>query len=192
MARKTGRGVSDDEEMEAIKQISRVEGILQIMPAEITSRRAVECGSYARALFHWEQYYRQQEQLKAEANQVFEKDSLLQHLQSIYAQIDEPDCIEGITAHLRVLNPEQQIMEDRKAGRWTAAQSWYEIALAEKPNDIETQVNLLTCLKESGQYGKPESILLTITTNKSRLHPQLCRWFPCCKLTFKQHVAFCH
>lgn len=154
MAGKTGRGVSEEDEMEAIKQISRVEGILQVIPAEIISRRAVECGSYARALFHWEQYYRQQQQLKAEANQVFEKDDLLQHLQSIYAQIDEPDSIEGITAHLRVLNPEQQIMEDRKAGRWTAAQSWYEIALAEKPNDVETQVNLLTCLKESGQYGK--------------------------------------
>lgn len=45
-------------------------------------------------------------------------------------------------------------MEDRKAGRWTAAQSWYEIALAEKPDDVDTQINLLTCLKESGQYGK--------------------------------------
>ncbi|KAF9697303.1 hypothetical protein EKO04_004887 [Ascochyta lentis] len=152
MAGKTGRGVSEEEEMNAIKQISRVEGILQLIPAEIISRRAVECGSYARALFHWEQYYRQQQQLKTETNQPFERDDLLQHLQSIYAQIDEPDSIEGITAHLRVLNPEQQIMEDRKAGRWTAAQSWYEIALAEKPDDLDTQVNLLTCLKESGQY----------------------------------------
>ncbi|KAF1842478.1 uncharacterized protein K460DRAFT_346363 [Cucurbitaria berberidis CBS 394.84] len=153
MAGKTGRGVSEDEEMNAIKQISRVEGILQTIPAEVISRRSVECGSYARALFHWEQYYRQQQQVKAEAKQLFsEKDELLQHLQMIYAHIDEPDSMEGISAHLKVLNPEQQIMEDRKAGRWTAAQSWYEIALAEKPNDVETQINLLTCLKESGQY----------------------------------------
>ncbi|KAF2633644.1 hypothetical protein BU25DRAFT_381226 [Macroventuria anomochaeta] len=152
MAGKTGRGISEEEEMNAIKQITRVESILRLIPAEVISRRAVECGSYARALFHWEQYYRQQQQLKTETNQVFEKDDLLQHLQSIYAQIDEPDSIEGITAHLKVLNPEQQIMEDRKAGRWTAAQSWYEIALAEKPDDLDTQVNLLTCLKESGQY----------------------------------------
>lgn len=155
MGGKTGRGVSDDEEISAIKQISRVEGILQMVPAEIISRRAVECGSYARALFHWEQYIRQQQHLKAEAKQWFsERDDMLQHLQMIYAQVDEPDSIEGISAHLRVLNPEQQIIEDRKAGRWTAAQSWYEIALAEKPNDTETQINLLTCLKESGQYGK--------------------------------------
>ena len=154
MAGKTGRGVSEEEEMNAIKQITRVESVLRLIPAEVISRRAAECGSCARALLHWEQYYRQQQQLKIETNQVFEKDDLLQHLQSIYAQIDEPDSIEGITAHLKVLNPEQQIMEDRKAGRWTAAQSWYEIALAEKPDDLDTQVNLLTCLKESGQYGK--------------------------------------
>ncbi|KAF1947946.1 hypothetical protein EJ02DRAFT_429695 [Clathrospora elynae] len=153
MAGKTGRGVSEDDEMNAIKQISRVEGVMQLIPAEVISRRAVECGSYARALFHWEQYFRQQQQFRAETNQHFtEKDELLQHLQMIYAHIDEPDCIEGISAHLKVLNPEQQIIEDRKAGRWTAAQSWYEIALAEKPNDVETQINLLTCLKESGQY----------------------------------------
>jgi serine/threonine-protein kinase ATR len=70
-------------------------------------------------------------------------------------------------------------MEDRKAGRWTAAQSWYEIALAEKPNDIETQVNLLTCLKESGQYGKLVNILLMTIANFSRLYSQLRGWFPC-------------
>ncbi|KAH9872039.1 hypothetical protein J1614_006299 [Plenodomus biglobosus] len=157
MAGKTGRGVSEDEEMNAIKQISRVEGVLQLIPAEIISRRAVECGSYARALFNWEQYYRQQEHAKVQARKPFsERDELLQHLQMIYAHIDEPDSIEGISAHLKVLSPEQQVIEDRKAGRWTAAQSWYEIALAEKPDDTETQINLLTCLKESGQYGKPD------------------------------------
>ncbi|KAF2678362.1 hypothetical protein K458DRAFT_348412 [Lentithecium fluviatile CBS 122367] len=152
LAGKTGRGISESEEMETMQQISAVEGLLQFIPAKVISQRAVECGSYARALFHWEQYYRE-EQSKAEAKGgSFAKDDLLQHLQFIYAQIDEPDSIEGISAHLQILNPEQQIMEHRKAGRWTAAQSWYELALAEKPNDPETQVDLLTCLKESGQY----------------------------------------
>ena len=154
MAGKTGRGISEIDEIKDIQQISSVEQLLQLIPAEVISRRAVECGSYARALFHWEQYYRQEQQ-KAEARkEQSTKDDLLQHLQFIYAQIDEPDSIEGISAHLQVLNPDQQIMEHRKAGRWTAAQSWYEISLAENPDDAETQLNLLTCLKESGQYGK--------------------------------------
>jgi serine/threonine-protein kinase ATR len=78
----------------------------------------------------------------------------LQRLQDIYTQIDEPDGIEGISAHLHVLDIDQQILGHRKAGRWTAAQSWYEIQLAETPEDVDVQLNLLTCLKESGQHGK--------------------------------------
>lgn len=190
MAGKTGRGVSEEDEMNAIKQISRVEGILQLIPAEVISRRAVECGSYARALFHWEQYYRQQQHLKTETNQVFEKDDLLQHLQSLYAQIDEPDSIEGITAHLKVLNPEQQVMEDRKAGRWTAAQSWYEIALAERPDDVDTQINLLTCLKESGQYGMLNQVIGLSVLTHSRCNFELRRRIPCVEFAIKQHTSF--
>ncbi|KAF1978386.1 hypothetical protein BU23DRAFT_586870 [Bimuria novae-zelandiae CBS 107.79] len=152
MAGKTGRGLSEADEIENIKQFSAVEQLLQLIPAKVISTRAVECGSYSRALFHWEQYYREEQHKAATANVEFPRDGMLQHLQRIYAHIDEPDSIEGISAHLLVLNPEQQIMEHRKAGRWTAAQTWYELALAEKPNDPETQVNLLTCLKESGQH----------------------------------------
>jgi serine/threonine-protein kinase ATR len=114
----------------------------------------VECGSYARALFHWEQYIRQEREKAEVSKAVFQQDTLFQHLQYIYAQIDEPDSIEGISAHLHVLDPDQQVLEHRKAGRWTAAQSWYELALAEKPDDPEVQIDLLTCLKESGQYGE--------------------------------------
>jgi serine/threonine-protein kinase ATR len=163
MAGKTGRGISEIDEIESIKQFSAVESLLRLIPAKVISKRAVECRSYARALFHWEQYYREEQHKSETSGEEFIKDDLLQHLQHIYAQIDEPDSIEGISAHLLVLNPEQQIMEHRKAGRWTAAQTWYELALAEKPNDSETQINLLTCLKESGQYG-------TYTSNGERYY----------------------
>ncbi|KAF2206005.1 hypothetical protein GQ43DRAFT_427658 [Delitschia confertaspora ATCC 74209] len=153
LAMKTGRGPSEIEEMKNVTQISQVEAILQSIPAEVISKRAVECGSYARALFQWEQYIRQERAKSEKPDTAFVPVDQLQHLQFIYAQIDEPDSVEGISAHLHVLNPEQQIMEHQKAGRWTAAQSWYELSLTEKPEDPETQINLLTCLKESGQYG---------------------------------------
>ncbi|KAF2733102.1 hypothetical protein EJ04DRAFT_295336 [Polyplosphaeria fusca] len=152
MAGKTGRGISEMDEIKNIEQISCVERLIEMIPAEVISRRAVECGSYARALYSWEEYFRQ-ERAKAETKgTVFVQDEFLQHLQFIYAQIEEPDSMEGISTHLKILNPEQEVMEHRKAGRWTAAQSWYELSLADKPNDTETQLDLLTCLKESGQY----------------------------------------
>jgi serine/threonine-protein kinase ATR len=128
-----------------------VTSVLKSIPAEIVAQRAFECRSYSRALFYWEQHIRDiRERKEVEAATV---NGALERLQEIYTQIDEPDGIEGLSAHLHVLDIDQQILGHRKAGRWTAAQSWYEIKLAERPEDIEVQVNLLTCLKESGQHG---------------------------------------
>ena len=133
---------------DAAAQIQSVEAVLEALPPDLISRRAVECNSYSRALFHWEQYIRQS---KATAENP---DELLERLQLIYAQIDEPDGIEGISAQLNTLNIDQQMLEHQKAGRWVAAQSWYELQLYQAPNDSEVQFNLLTCLRETGQYGK--------------------------------------
>lgn len=135
-------------------QIQAVEGLLDMIPAEVISRRAVECRSFARALFHWEQFIRQQKNLTTVQSEKPRLEPLYERLQDIYTQIDEPDGIEGISANLQILNIDQQVLEHRKAGRWAAAQSWYELQLNERPNDISVQFDLLTSLKESGQHGK--------------------------------------
>ena len=124
--------------------------MIDTIPAEIMSQRAIECKSYSRALFYWEQHIRKVRDYHPESQEP----ELLERLQEIYTQIDEPDGIEGISAHLHVLDVDQQVLAHRKAGRWTAAQSWYEIQLAEQPDNLDVQMNLLTCLKESGQHGK--------------------------------------
>ena len=129
---RTGRSPSEAELERDIIQISSVEAILAIIPTDVISRRAVECKSYSRALFHWEQFIRQQRQQNQIANRTVDLELMYERLQEIYTQIDEPDGIEGISTHLQVLNIDQQILEHRKAGRWTAAQSWYELQLTEK------------------------------------------------------------
>ena len=159
MARSTGnratKAPSEVEYETDVAQIASVGTVLSKIPAEIISRRAVDCKSYARALFHWEQYIRQhKEEGKGRENGL---EPLYERLQEIYTQIDEPDGIEGISAHLQVLNIDQQVLEHRKAGRWTAVQSWYELLLTERPNDLDVQLSLLTSLKESGQHGSDHS-----------------------------------
>ncbi|KAF2457856.1 hypothetical protein BDY21DRAFT_320173 [Lineolata rhizophorae] len=144
---------SEIDEMKDVQQMSCVEAVLGYFPAEISSSRAIECGSYSRALLYWEQFIRQEKEKKERLGEKLDQEPLYQRLQEIYAQIDDPDCLEGISAHVHVLDPEQQLLEHRKAGRWITAQSWYEQLLAEKADDPELQVNLLTCLKESGQYN---------------------------------------
>jgi serine/threonine-protein kinase ATR len=130
--------------------VDDVEQLLGSIPADVISQRAIECKSYARALFHWEQHIRASTNVvNLEEN---EGDARLERLQEIYAQIDEPDGIEGISSQLQVLNIDQQVLEHRKAGRWTAAQSWYDLQLNDKPGDPEIQVNLMQCLRDSGQH----------------------------------------
>ncbi|KAI1351099.1 phosphatidylinositol 3 [Xylaria sp. FL0043] len=128
--------------------MEKVANFLASFPAELISQRAVECSAYSRALFHLEQHIRQVD----ESKDGTDRNRLVQRVQDIYTQIDEPDGLEGISAHLPVLDIEQQVLSHRKAGRWAAAQTWYEIRLAEEPDNIDVQVDLLTCLKESGQH----------------------------------------
>ncbi|KAI9757305.1 MAG: hypothetical protein M4579_003516 [Chaenotheca gracillima] len=150
--RRGGQSSNEDEATAETYQIHRVEKILAMIPPDVISRRAVQCKSYARALFHWEQQIRQTRKKARGSHSQVDEERMFERLQEIYTQIDEPDGIEGISTHLHVLDIDQQILEHRKAGRWTAVQSWYELLLAQEPNDAEVQVNLLTCLRESGQY----------------------------------------
>ncbi len=156
---RTGRSPSEANLERDMIQISSVDAVLSIIPADVISRRAVECKSFSRALFHWEQFIRQQRDHHQATSRIFDLEPLYERLQEIYTQIDEPDGIEGISSHLQVLNIDQQILEHRKAGRWTAAQSWYELQLTERPTDLDVQYNLLTSLKESGQHGRYSKVL---------------------------------
>lgn len=130
--------------------VSRIQKILDDIPAELISQRAVDCNEYARALFHLEQHAQKLEQDKKEPG---DRTRLLEQLQDIYANIDEPDGLDGISAHVHALDINQQILSHKKAGRWTAAQTWYEIQLAEKPDNADVHFELLHCLKQAGQYG---------------------------------------
>ena len=163
--RATGRVTETDK-----ANLSHIQEILDTIPAELISQRAIDCNEYARALFHLEQHAQKMEQRKREPG---ERTHLLETLQDIYANIDEPDGLDGISAHLHDLDINQQILSHRKAGRWTAVQSWYEMQLTEKPDNVDVQVDLLNCLKQAGQHGKNEAILgdCHLTTYRRTLEP---------------------
>jgi hypothetical protein len=135
-------------------RIQWVQGVIGSLDPELISQRAVDCNEYARALFFLEPHIESREK-KADKE---ENDRILQSLQNIYTQIDDPDGLEGVSAHLQHITLDQEALNHRKAGRWTAAQTWYEIRLAESPEDADIQVDLLTCLKESGQHGQSAKV----------------------------------
>ena len=155
LAERTGRSlepVEDEQERVDLLQISNVEALLSRIPSDIISRRASECGSFARAVLHWEKYIRSVENTVEGEVPAETKDVMNRHLQDLYVEIDEPDGIEGLSLSLHALDPEQQAMEHRRAGRWAAAQSWYSLNVEDQPLDKGAHVKLLSCLKEASRY----------------------------------------
>jgi serine/threonine-protein kinase ATR len=131
-------------------QIMAVESLLNRISPFSLAMRAVECKSYARALFHWEEYIRMS---SLEEYTEESRDTDLAYLQDIYAEIDEPDGIDGILSQTRVVSIQGRLLEHKKAGRYNIAQGWYQMQVAEDPDDVDVQRDLLDCLLESGQHN---------------------------------------
>ncbi|KAB5547104.1 protein kinase rad3, partial [Coniochaeta sp. 2T2.1] len=132
------------------ERYTRIQSVLDSIHPELIARRAVHCKQYSLALFHLEPHVRraaEEQQIDPEGGK-----QLIQLLQDIYVEIDDPDGLEGIFASMHRVDINQQILSHKKAGRWESTQTWYEIRLAENPDNIDVQLDLLTCLKESGQH----------------------------------------
>ena len=148
LAKKANRYMTADEGVEVDPAISRIEGVLSALPPDLMANASFQCGSYARALFHWEQYLRDSEKEPPEEGM----DALYAKWQEIYTHLEEPDGIEGISAKLKLQTFEQQILEHENAGHWSAAQSCFELALQQDPEDLNLQKRFLNCIKQSGHH----------------------------------------
>jgi serine/threonine-protein kinase ATR len=125
-------------------QISSVEQIITAVSPKVIAKRAAECGSYTRSIYHTEQHMRQLGMKNVEEQ--------YKHLQSVYEQINEPDGVEGISGRFPALDLSQQIVDHKRAGRWAAALSYYELGVQDDPSDTKMQTELFSCLKASGDY----------------------------------------
>lgn len=153
LAQRAGKVQSAAEQNADDAQIRRVELLLSFLPAEATSRRAVECKSYARALLHWEEYIREVRTYAVDHPDTdLDEDILYQRLQDIYTQIDEGDGLDGVSSLICVLSPEQQALQHCRAGRWSVSQTWYELQLRKDPTNEQSKLDLLCCLQQAGQY----------------------------------------
>lgn len=127
--------------------VNKIETLMKAIPPRIIAIRAEECKSYSRAIFHYE------ENIRLSVNKGTALDEQLREMQEVYEQINEPDAIDGISAKLHTIDLPQQVLDHKRSGRWAAALSYYEIEVQEDPENVQAQINLLSCLKECSQYG---------------------------------------
>ncbi|KAG8798407.1 serine/threonine-protein kinase M1, partial [Serendipita sp. 399] len=83
-------------------------------------------------------------------------------MHEMYCQLDEPDGMNGISAAVLTPTLEHQIREHESNGRWTAAQSCWEVSLQSKPDDLDSHIGLLRCLRNLGHYDTMRTHLVGI------------------------------
>ncbi|KAJ3016848.1 serine/threonine-protein kinase M1, partial [Thoreauomyces humboldtii] len=147
LARRQSKFVDvEDTGLQADVSAQKIETFLARIPQHAMAEASFYCEAYARALLHFEQHIRQERLTKDEET----LQPLYAHLQRIYSHLDEPDGMEGIASLVLTPTLDQQILEHESAGRWTDAQTCYELFLQETPERLEHHIGLISCLKNIG------------------------------------------
>ena len=132
------------------EQLLRVDSILSSIDQALMAKAAFKCKAFARSLMNFEQQVitiQERDTSESRLSEYYEK------LHEIYAQLDEPDGMEGISTLILAPTLEHQIREHESTGRWTSAQSCWEVRLQESPDNVEFHLGLLRCLRNLGHYG---------------------------------------
>ena len=137
------------DEME--QRLLRVDSILSSIPRELVARAALQCKAFARSLMSFEG---QVLDLKASDATEAKLQPYYEHLHEIYANLDEPDGMEGVSTLVLLPSLEHQIRQHESTGRWTSAQSCWEVKLQSNPDNLEYHTGLLRCLRNLGHYGQ--------------------------------------
>lgn len=132
-------------------QLSRVDSILASIDQNLMARAALQCKAYARSLMNFEQ---QISTLLTRTPNSPELSAYYERLHEIYAHLDEPDGMEGVSTLILSPSLEHQIRQHESTGKWTSAQSCWEVRLQQSPDNVEFHLGLLRCLRNLGHYGE--------------------------------------
>ncbi|WVO13494.1 hypothetical protein L204_101114 [Cryptococcus depauperatus] len=130
----------DNAQLERRGRSKIIEGVLSSIETELMAHAALQSRAYARSLRSFEERI---VQLKSDKKDNTELQTYYERLHQIYAELDEPDGMEGVSAYVISPSLEHQIREHESTGRWTSAQSCWEVRLQQSPDDVTLHVGLL-------------------------------------------------
>lgn len=132
-----------------------VDQLISSIDKELMANAAMKSRSFARSLRSFEERVIHLRTREHKTNKDLQ--TYFESLHEIYAELDEPDGMEGVSAFVVAPSLELQIREHESTGRWTSAQSCWEVRLQQSPEDLKLHVGLLKCLKNLGHYGEIRS-----------------------------------
>ncbi|KAF9567437.1 hypothetical protein CPC08DRAFT_22231 [Agrocybe pediades] len=147
------------------EQLTRLDSILASIDQTLMAKAAFQCKAYARALMNYEQQIVVMQERGVNQTQF---PAYYEKLHEIYANLDEPDGMEGISSLILAPTLEHQIRQHESTGRWTSAQSCWEVRLQESPDNVEFHVGLLRCLRNLGHYDTLRTHVIGVLTR----HPE--------------------
>ncbi|KAM0793140.1 hypothetical protein ACM66B_000616 [Microbotryomycetes sp. NB124-2] len=148
-SRKRQKSRTDTERL-AGEQLINVEVVLNGIQRDLLGQAAQVCKAYARSLLNFESHIVAEQSSRGNNDQRLQ--DYYERLHDCYAALDEPDGMEGISTKIISPSIQHQIVEHESTGRWTSAQSCWEVRLQQKPDDPANHVGLLRCLKYLGHY----------------------------------------
>ena len=131
-------------------KVTRVDSILGSIDQILLAEAAFECKAFARSMMNFEKLIittNENGEVQQDTQNYFER------LHEIYSCLDEPDGMEGISAFIPFPSIEHQIRQHESTGKWTAAQSCWEVRLQQSPDELSFHLGLLRCLRNLGHYG---------------------------------------
>lgn len=139
--------------------VTQVDSILASIDQILIAEAAFQCKAYARSLMNFE---KQIVLLRGSDSTRERLQTYYNRLHEIYSHLDEPDGMEGVSAFISVNSIEHQIRLNESTGKWTSAQSCWELRLQQSPDNLEHHLGLLRCLRNLGHYGKRNFCVLCI------------------------------
>ena len=130
----------------------KLQWFLNQIPQSMIASAAMRSHAYARSLMHFENFFREERKSKT----LTQLQPLYMELQKIYAQLEDADALAGLSPQIIEQSLENQILGHEVAGRWSSAQSCYEV-LHQSEHSSQYENGILTCLQNMGHY---ESILM--------------------------------
>ncbi|PBK93781.1 hypothetical protein ARMGADRAFT_1100399 [Armillaria gallica] len=143
------------------EQLLKVDSILTSIDQSLMARAAFQCRAYARSLMSFE---RQIVNLRERSLNHHDLPVYYDRLHEIYANLDEPDGMEGVSTLILSPSLEHQIRQHESTGRWTAAQSCWELRLQQSPDNVDFHLGLLRCLRNLGHYDTLRTHVLGVLT----------------------------
>ena len=138
-------------------QIDRISTVLGAINSHLVAHAALQSKAYARSLRNFEQTIIL---LRSERRENDHLQVYFERLHQIYAELEEPDGMEGVSTFVISPSLEHQIREHESTGRWTSAQSCWEVRLQQSPDDVSLHIGLLKCLQNLGHFGEVGQSLL--------------------------------